>query len=88
MSVESLLAVVWEKLGVDVIKSDIMVGLWILLIFAGIGAAFRVGFDVMFFLLIPVVIVFMATGSISMGVGVVYLALAGVLLAFSWWQNR
>lgn len=88
MSVETLLNIVWEKLGVDVIKSDIMVGLWLLLVLAGVGAAFRIGYDVMFFLLIPVVIVFMATGSISMGVGVVYLSLAGVMLAFSWWQNR
>lgn len=65
----------------------LLAGLWIVMILFGIGLSFRIEFSILLSLLIPAVIVFMATGLIGVLPGGIIILLVGFALAFSWWQK-
>lgn len=88
MSIENVFNTAWEYASKYVFGADAITGMWFLLIFFGIGAQLKVEFSILLVFLIPMMIVFMATGAIPGAVGAVYLFIASIALGFSWWQNR
>lgn len=85
---ETLIDIIWENIAKYILGSDVLVGLWVWLILFGFATIMRLEFSVALILLIPATIVFMAFASIPTSVGVVIMILAGIILAFSFWQNR
>jgi len=62
-------------------------GLWILMIVFGLGLAFRIDFHILLALLMPVTIVLMALGYLSVIIGGIIILMVAFILAFSWWQR-
>jgi len=88
MSIENVFNTAWYYSSKYLFGDDVLVGLWFLLIFFGMIAQFKVEFSLGLAFLVPLIIVFMAKGSISLAIGAIYLFLVAVMLGFSWWQNR
>ncbi len=88
LNTSQVLGLVFYNLNEYVFGADWLTSFWILLVILMIAGLFNIVFSMALLLFIPVTIVLMAYGWMPPAMGAIVFLLVGLVLAWSWWQNR